>query len=403
MLVAGALAVDLACDYAPLRNQDASSPTLHTSNPSTISQSVGGVGHNVAMAVSYLGSKVLFCSAVADDLAGRAALDTLGHTKLNLHGVQKLDPVATGARTAQYIAVNDANKELVVAMADMNIMELPEDRLNVDDMWGGLLRHSRPRWAVIDANWSLSALSRWITLCRGEGVKVALEPVSAPKSKRLFSREAPVISASDVTPNHLIDLLTPNQHELASMHATAQDAGLFDSPEWWRVIDALEMPRSGSRGRFISLTTSQMVDKGIPQQSIQLLPFMPCIVTKLGAQGVLLTQILPPDDPRLSSADYAPYILGRSTSGDIPVGGVYMRLFPPAETLAEADVVSVNGAGDTLVGAIVSALARKTKDGKQRRIEDIIPIAQKASIKTLKNRGGISPEIECLSPLLSSS
>ena len=403
VVVAGALAVDLACDYAPLAKQDTPSPILHTSNPSSISQSVGGVGHNVAMAMNYLGSKVLFCSAVADDLTGRAALDILGQTQLHLDGVQKLDPEATGARTAQYVAINDANRELHIAMADMNIMELPEDRLNVEHMWGGLLKHSQAKWAVVDANWGPRALSRWINLCVAYGMKVALEPVSAPKSKRLFSRDEPVISASNVTPNHHIELVTPNQYELASMHARAQEAGLFDGPDWWHVINALELPSSGSRERLSYLTTSKLVDNGIPQQSIQLLPYIPNIVTKLGRQGVLLTQLLPCGDPRLSSADYAPYILGRSTSSDSAVGGLYMRLFPPAETLSDADIVSVNGAGDTLVGAIVSALASGAKKGEHRRIEDIIPIAQKASIKTLKTPGGISPEIRYLSSLLNSS
>ena len=70
VLVAGALAIDFACDYAPLsREHNATLPALHTSNPSVISQRLGGVGHNVALPASYMGSSVLFCSVVADDLS----------------------------------------------------------------------------------------------------------------------------------------------------------------------------------------------------------------------------------------------------------------------------------------------------------------------------------------------
>ncbi|KAL1955358.1 hypothetical protein VTO42DRAFT_8640 [Malbranchea cinnamomea] len=401
ILVAGALAVDLACDYAPL-SQHGTSPSFHTSNPSRISQSLGGVGHNVAVAASHLGSRVLFCSAVADDLSGRAALAGLGNVGLCPDGVQKLDPSTTGARTAQYIAINDAKKDLLIAMADMSILEMPEERFNFDGLWEPLIRRSRPSWAVIDANWGPDVFSRWIILCRNNGIKVALEPVSAPKSTRLFTGKAPVFSPSNVAPNHLIDLITPNQFELAAMHAAAREAELFDSSEWWRLVDALGMPSSGSRDRLVSLTTSAMVDAGIPQQSIQLLPFIPCIVTKLGAQGVLLTQLLSPGDSRLSSAEDEQYILSRSMENDPVVGGVYMRLFPAAEILSSADIVSVNGAGDTLLGAIVSALAM-VKDGRTRmKVEDIIPIAQQASVRTLKYQGGVSPDIASLAPLLRS-
>lgn len=402
ILVAGALAVDLACDYTPLSKNDNTSPTFHTSNPATISQSLGGVGHNVAIAASYLGSNVLFCSAVADDLTGRAAVAALEKTNILPGGVQKLDPVTTGARTAQYIAINDVKKDLVIAMADMSILEIPEHKLDFDGLWEPLIRRSEPNWAVVDANWGPAVLSRWLRLCKSNGVKVALEPVSVPKSKRLFTGEAPAISPPNVAPNNLIDLVTPNQYELAAMHASAGEAELFNSPEWWQFVDALGLSSSGSRQRLVSLTTSDMVDEGIPQQSIQLLPFIPCIVTKLGPRGVLLTQILPPGDPRLSSGDYAPYILGRSMENDPVVGGIYMRLFPVAETLSDADIVSVNGAGDTLLGAVVTALAMNKDGSAPKKVEDIIPVAQRASIRTLKNPGGVSPGIADIAPFLRS-
>ena len=47
------------------------SPQLHTSNIATISPSVGGVGHNVALAAQLAGGgsvSVRLCSYVADDL-----------------------------------------------------------------------------------------------------------------------------------------------------------------------------------------------------------------------------------------------------------------------------------------------------------------------------------------------
>lgn len=132
VLVAGSLAIDLACDFTPFDNERAQiAPLPHTSNPGVIGQSLGGVGHNVALAASYIGSEVLFCSVVADDLSGRAALATLEKEGLSNAGIQVL-PATSGARTAQYVAINDAKKDLLIAMADMGIVELSEQQLDLE-------------------------------------------------------------------------------------------------------------------------------------------------------------------------------------------------------------------------------------------------------------------------------
>lgn len=67
--MAGSVAVDLSCDYNPYKKSD-TSPQLNTSNPAKISQSVGGVGHNVALAAHRASEKarVKFCSLVGDDM-----------------------------------------------------------------------------------------------------------------------------------------------------------------------------------------------------------------------------------------------------------------------------------------------------------------------------------------------
>ncbi|GAB1202808.1 hypothetical protein APSETT445_001430 [Aspergillus pseudonomiae] len=393
VLVAGSLAVDLSCDYAPPAGEKDIKPVSDTSNPATITQSLGGVGHNVAIATKYLGSSVLFCSVVGDDLSGRAALTALRKEGLSTAGVQVL-PASNGARTAQYVAVNDAKKDLVVAMADMGIMELPEQNLDFEGFWETLLSRTRPQWVVVDSNWSPEVLSKWVAVAKKYGARVAFEPVSNAKSRRLFSKSTEVdaaISSSASVPNNAISLATPNQFELTTMYTAARESGLFDSEGWWHIIDAMGMSSAGARDRLVAMTSNQLVDQGIPQQSIQLLPYIPCLITKLGSQGVLVTQLLRPGDPRLTSPDSAPYILSRSALADELVGGVYMRLFPPAAVLADEEIVSVNGAGDTLLGAVISGLAKGAKT-----VEDVIPFAQEASLRTLKSPGGVSSDIVSL-------
>ncbi|RAK83405.1 IdgA domain protein [Aspergillus costaricaensis CBS 115574] len=385
VLVAGSLAIDLSCDFAPAE-ANTTTPALQTSNRAVIGQSLGGVGHNVAIAARYLDSSVLFCSVVGDDLSGQAALSSLRQEGLSTAGIKVLPP-SSGARTAQYIAVNDAKKDLVVAMADMAIMELPEQTLDFDNFWEPMMSRAQPQWAVVDANWNGEVLSKWVSLAKKHKARVAFEPVSTAKSRRLFGS---AIKPSDCVPNNTVSLAAPNQFELAAMYQAARENGHLDSEEWWRIIDAMGMTGSGSRERLVAMTSATLVDQGIPQQSIQLLPFIPCVLTKLGREGVLLTQLLRPGDARLTSPESAPYILSRALTSDGLIGGVYLRLFPAAAELDEKDIVSVNGAGDTLLGAVVTGLARGGA------VEEVIPRAQEASVLTLQQEGGVSKEISRL-------
>ncbi|GLA75798.1 hypothetical protein AtubIFM55763_007354 [Aspergillus tubingensis] len=385
VLVAGSLAIDLSCDFAPAE-ANTTTPALQTSNRAVIGQSLGGVGHNVAIAARYLDSSVLFCSVVGDDLSGQAALSSLRQEGLSTAGIKVLPP-SSGARTAQYIAVNDAKKDLVVAMADMAIMELPEQVLDFDNFWEPMMSRAQPQWAVVDGNWNDEVLSKWVSLAKKHKARVAFEPVSTAKSRRLF-RSA--IKPPDCVPNNTVSLAAPNQFELAAMYQAARENGHLDSEEWWRIIDAMGMTGSGSRERLVAMTSATLVDQGIPQQSIQLLPFIPCVLTKLGREGVLLTQLLRPGDARLTSPESAPYILSRALTSDGLIGGVYLRLFPAAAELDEKDIVSVNGAGDTLLGAVVTGLARGGA------VEEVIPRAQEASVLTLQQEGGVSKEISRL-------
>ncbi|KAI9045082.1 pseudouridine-5'-phosphate glycosidase/carbohydrate kinase family protein [Aspergillus affinis] len=389
VLVAGSLAIDLSCDYAPFAGESSKTPVPHTSNPAVISQSLGGVGHNVAIASSYLGSSVLFCSVVGEDLSGRAALSTLREEGLTTQGIQIL-PASDGARTAQYIAVNDATKDLVLAMADMGIMELPKHVLDFDGFWEPMIARTKPQWVVVDANWNPDVLAKWVTVAKKHGARVAFEPVSTAKSRRLFGSANAVITPSTSIPDHGISLAAPNQYELAAMYMAARENRLLESDGWWRIIDAMGMSASGSRDRLVAITSAVLVDQGIPQQSIQLLPYVPCLITKLGSQGVLVTQLLRPGDPRLTAPESAPYILSRAPPTDEVIGGVYMRLFPPAAVLKDEDIVSVNGAGDTLLGAVITGLAKGRGTGT---VEDVIPLAQEASLRTLKSAGGVSSDI----------
>lgn len=390
IVVAGSLAIDLSCDFLPRNDVPGSmQPQPRVSNPASIKQSLGGVGHNVATALSYLGPSVRLCSGVANDVAGSTAIQMLGRKGLNAAGVQRIEE----SNTAQYVAINDGKKNLVLAMADMNILE--DAALDFDTCWRPHLETCNPKWLVVDSNWDADTLGKWLDAAKNLGIKTAFEPVSVAKSRRLF-HELGSPPNIPVAPDHKVNLATPNSWELASMHEAAQDARLFEREDWWRIINAIGLSSSGSRDKLVHITNNALVDQGVPQQSIRLLPFIPSIFTTLGEHGILLTQMLRPGDDRLTSPDSAPYILSRSTDGNEVVGGIYMRLFPPVERVATEDVVSVNGVGDTFLGVLIAGLAKE----KPKDIAALIDVAQKGSVMTLKSEEAVSPHISELQSVL---
>ncbi|KAI0022236.1 Indigoidine synthase A like protein-domain-containing protein [Xylariomycetidae sp. FL0641] len=383
VFVAGSVAVDLSCDYSGKNSAKDPLPHLHTSNPSHIRQSIGGVGRNVALAAHSIcqKNKIHLCSMVGDDLAGSTVLASLASCGMDTSTVKQLKHTShQGSRTAQYVAVNDAKKNLVLAMADMDIFTTH----STPSYWSSAMKTYNPRWLVVDANWTDRGIRSWMQVGKQNKAHVAFEPVSKEKSARLFC-PGKGLAELGVFPNATIDLASPNQYELAAMHAAAQQNEYFDSPHWWKIIDAFGM--RGARERFVKITSAAMTDAGIPQQAIQLLPYIPTIITKMGSQGALLTTILRKDDPRLYDAASEPFILARSLS-DSTVGGVYMRLFPASEEVEDA--VSVNGVGDTFLGTLIAGLAQGGK------AENLINVAQKAAVLTLRSSQSVSEELEML-------
>lgn len=388
IMVAGSVAIDLSCDYAGPNSASDPAPHLKTSNPSRISQSIGGVGRNVALAAHRVSGdmNVRLCSMVGNDIAGSTVLASLISAGMDTQSIRQLSEPSS--RTAQYVAVNDANKSLVLAMADMDLFtthSFPAE-------WTAEVAAAKPKWLVVDGNWSESSIRSWMKAGKQSGAKVAFEPVSNAKSARLFC-PAKNMEQLGVYPQHHVDLATPNQYELAAMHAAAQQNDYLEDQKWWQVIDAFGM--KGARERFVSITSAAMTDAGIPQQAIRLLPYIPTIITKLGDQGALLTSILRKEDPRLLDISHEPFILCRSFHDHPDIGGVYMRLFPVAQTVH--DVVSVNGVGDTFLGVLISGLAQGGK------IENLMQVAQKAAVMTLRSSESVSEELGTLTNELAAS
>jgi pseudouridine-5'-phosphate glycosidase/pseudouridine kinase len=105
---------------------------------------------------------------------------------------------------------------------------------------------------------------------------------------------------------------------------------------------------------------------------------------------VLMVKLLATDASELHDDAECRYVLARNMGGHETIGGLYVRLFPPARVLAPEEVVSVNGIGDTFCGALAVGLVRKA------RVQNVVDFAQKAAGLSLKSRESVSVELRGL-------
>ncbi|KAF2862962.1 hypothetical protein K470DRAFT_255476 [Piedraia hortae CBS 480.64] len=341
IFVVGSINLDTICTLP-------SSPEFHTSNPSKMHTSLGGVGYNIALSAHLTGGSVLLCSALGDDPLGTSTLTTLQNSTLPTTCIA----ILPGLPTCRYIALNNPDNSLLLATSDTSLLS---QTLNIfHEIWLPALQSHKPSHIVLDANLPPEVLQLWLAAARALNAHITFEPVSTTKGCALFTQNLTVY------PDHTIDLITPNGQELTAMHSAARKSGLFERKDWWEVINALGIPPSSGARELKALSSESLVERGVPQQCIQLLPFFPTVCVKLGGEGVLVVRLVSHDK-------------GKGL-------GYEMRLFPPPDVERAR---SVNGAGDAFVGVLV----RELSEG--RSVVEGMPMALRAAGVTLETEGGV--------------
>jgi len=154
IIVFGSVAVDLACNFQPSSSLELS-PRPHTSNPATFGMSpvllpkrnsrahlipnsettVGGVGNNVANAISQVlgpkGPTVELRSFIGNDIYGDMILNDLTLRKQSTSGIKVLPK----RQTALYTSINNAKREMELAMADMSILDVDQPSWEEICLW----------------------------------------------------------------------------------------------------------------------------------------------------------------------------------------------------------------------------------------------------------------------------
>jgi pseudouridine kinase len=202
-VVVGGAAVDVkARSLAPAR--------LHTSNPGTVTRTLGGVGRNVAEGIARLGGRVHLVAAVGADPDGEDLLARTGQAGVGLaHVVRSAHPTGT------YLALLDSTGELVAAVSDF----AATDTLGLAEIAGARDLVAGADVVVVDGNLPAAIVVWLLTVAAAGGARVVLEPVSVTKAGRL----APLLK-----PGRPVFTVTPSVDELAALAgmpvADSQDA-----------------------------------------------------------------------------------------------------------------------------------------------------------------------------------
>jgi len=170
-------------------------PILHTSNPSQMEKSAGGVVRNIAHHLALLGVPVELLTVVGDDYDGRWLMQECDAAGIGLRHVLK-----TQVRTGTFASITTPSGDLTIGAVTSETDEL----LNAAFINERLEVITTATLVIADCNLSTETLRHLIQVCNGAGVPLIVETVSIPKSRRLKA----------ALPGKLF-LVKPNREELA--------------------------------------------------------------------------------------------------------------------------------------------------------------------------------------------
>jgi len=294
--------------------------------PGKVTQTPGGVARNIASAACQLAQGVALASVLGQDAAGSYLLSTLQQTgTLDVSHVKQVQ----GASTPTVAIVFDNTAEVAACVADVATVE--EQLTPGCSLVQQLCAHVIPqaRLLVVECNLPAETMRTLSAAASHAGVPVFVEPVSVPKAVRA----APSLQH--------VDWIKPNAGELQSIaDAVCSSQGRPLPPRISRGEDG-----SGSRSpaaveghlRQLAQCAAVLLREGCKR-----------VVVSLGAQGAAL------------------FVSGGSSSGSSAARVCVGHL--PA---LPAKIVSLSGAGDTMVGGLVAALLNSGAAGKAAQSQQL--------------------------------
>jgi pseudouridine-5'-phosphate glycosidase/pseudouridine kinase len=185
----------------------------------------------------------------------------------------------------------------------------------------------------------------------------------------------------------------------------AEPLNLTSHDVWWKVIDDFAIShqfrmeleqlarRNVSDEDSSKGTLSFLVNDGIAQMAVNLLPFFQNLVIKCGERGLIVAMRVSEHDAtsewaREHSNLYTRRVIAHGKSARETV--VLQHI--PGLSLQSESIVNVTGAGDTLVGSILAALLRNPNAlSKPCSLDNVMRIGQRAAVLTLQSNHAVSP------------
>ncbi|KAI6153632.1 indigoidine synthase A-like protein [Pisolithus tinctorius] len=400
--------VVVGCAAVDITSKVQQTPTFsqNTTHPGKLTLTLGGVARNIAEAAHRVlagsedqNSATLLMAPVGEDIFGRLITDLTRSMGMRTDGLS----LVPSQQSAVCNVVLDSQGGLETGIADMDLSQL----------WKGsevfsVLRHHRPRLLVLDGNISSETMTAIVAEATTSNIEVFFEPTSVAKSTRIL----PVIAANlGRTSQSLISYASPNLLELGHLYEEARTTfDLMSHDHWWRVVDGFSLgssfrmeldqlgraPVSDKAPELGDL--SFLVNKGVVQMAINLLPFFQHLVIKCGEHGVVVVM-------RLGHANVGNWSMERSNlqgryivaHSQVSAETIVVQHFPPIH-IPPGAVVNTTGAGDTLVGTLLAMLVRNPKTFLDVvALRNAIDISQQAATLTLQSSSAVSPLLSSLS------
>ncbi|KAG7854250.1 hypothetical protein KL939_004998 [Ogataea angusta] len=363
-VVVGSVALDSTSTVGTVR--------LHDSCPGRTEYSVGGVGFNVALAAAAVGGpqNVALVSGLNQaDVAGKTVMAAFAK-----HGLRTDGLVDLAGRTAQYTSVHDGRGELVIACADMAIVEQLAPQHVV-----AKLGQLDPNYVLMDTNVSETVMDAVFDHCNG-ATRLVIEPTSGTKARKLAKT-----TKLGCFPDNRVHLVTPTVLELESLYDAFYTAGRFEAvSSWFKVLDSLNIGSALRNKLEKQPLARKYLEKGVLQQAFQLLPYFPAILVKDGRNGVVLVEIVGSETAEgAPSAAFS--VLHRGRNGL----GVLVSHYA-APKIEEKNIKSVTGAGDSLAGYLLAKLAQSRGLPFAADRDALVHGAQRAAIASLHTPNAVN-------------
>lgn len=166
--VVGGVNVDIGgFSHAPLVDRD--------SNPGRVALSLGGVGRNIAHNLCLLGQRVKLVSVMGQDPYGSMICEGCEAVGMDL----SLSKAIYGMRTSTYLFIADSDRDMRMAIADMDIY----NAVTPDFLARRMPAINAGQAVVVDANIPEETI---LYLARHATVPVIADPVSGAKASRMI-------------------------------------------------------------------------------------------------------------------------------------------------------------------------------------------------------------------------